>query len=98
MGNPSLNPSCENTEVTLYVNPVHSPGGMAIIMVVYWCALGVYANQLAGKLFRSPKFLDSVRLHTKTICKVSAAGEWCVCVCVYVCVWRDKSARQRVES
>ena len=43
-------------------------------MTIYWCCLGVYANQLASKLFRNPKFIDSVRLHTKTIFKISAAG------------------------
>ena len=44
-------------------------------MTIYWCSLGIYANQLAGKLFMNPKFLDSVRLHTKTIFKISAGGK-----------------------
>ena len=49
-------------------------GSVAIVMVLYWCSLGIYANKLAGRLIMTPKFLDSVRLHSKTIFKISAAG------------------------
>ena len=49
-------------------------GTVSIAMVLFWCSLGIYANKLAGRLFVTPHFLDSIRLHSKTIFKISAAG------------------------
>ena len=49
-------------------------GCVSIVIGLFWCSLGVYANLLAGRLFSNPRFKDSVRLHSKTIFKISAAG------------------------
>lgn len=60
--------------VNIYTRQTVLTGLVTIAMVLYWCALGVYANQLASKLFNSPKFVASMRMHTRTVFKVSAAG------------------------
>ena len=60
--------------INIYTRQTVLTGLVTIAMVLYWCALGVYANQLASKLFNSPKFVDSMRMHTRTVFKVSAAG------------------------
>ena len=60
--------------VNIYTKQTVLTGVTAIIIVLYYCTLGIYANKLAAKLFSSQKFVDSVRLHTRTIFKVSAAG------------------------
>ena len=60
------------------ITSVHSPtdildGLISIIMVSLYCALGIYAHRLAYRLFVHPKFLENVRLHSKTIMKMNAA-------------------------
>ena len=54
-------------------------GLVAIAICVYWCTLGIYANRLASNLFASTKFVDSVRLHTRTIFKVRYILVWNSC-------------------
>ena len=49
-------------------------GSVYIIIGLFWCSLGTYSNQLAAKLFSNQKFVDSVRMHTKTVFKISSAG------------------------
>ena len=46
-------------------------GTAIIIMVSLFISLGVYAHRLAYRLFVHPKFLDMMRLHAKTVVKVS---------------------------
>ncbi|PSN55052.1 hypothetical protein C0J52_04144 [Blattella germanica] len=48
-------------------------GTVTILMTTLWCALGVYANKLAYRLFGNIKFLDMLRLHSKTVFKLNAA-------------------------
>ena len=48
-------------------------GTMSVLIAFYWCALGVFANRLAKKLFRSRTFVDSVRMHSKRILKISGS-------------------------
>ena len=48
-------------------------GTVTILMTTLWCALGVYANKLAYRLFGHRKFLDMLRLHSKTVFKLNAA-------------------------
>ena len=60
--------------INIYTKQTVLTGIVAISMCVYWCSLGIYANHLAAKLFSCQKFVDSVRLHSKTIFKVSAVG------------------------
>ena len=60
------------------ITSIHSPtdildGFISILMVSLYCALGIYAHRLAYRLFVHPKFLENVRLHSKTIMKVNAA-------------------------
>ena len=60
------------------ITSIHSPtdildGLISVIMVSLYCALGIYAHRLAYRLFVHPKFLENVRLHSKTIMKVNAA-------------------------
>ncbi|KAK2153833.1 hypothetical protein LSH36_284g03009, partial [Paralvinella palmiformis] len=60
--------------VNEYTKQTVLTGVFSIVMVIYWASLGVYANKLAARLFSSQKFIDSVRLHSRTVFKVSAAG------------------------
>ncbi|CAH1772979.1 unnamed protein product [Owenia fusiformis] len=48
-------------------------GTVSIIIGMIWCSLGIYANHLSYVLFSNSKFLDSVRMHSKTIFKLSSA-------------------------
>lgn len=48
-------------------------GSVLITLGVMWCSMGIYANILASNLFSNRKFVDCVRMHTKTIFKISAA-------------------------
>ncbi|XP_023337962.1 uncharacterized protein LOC111708736 [Eurytemora carolleeae] len=48
-------------------------GTVSIIVMSYFCGLGVYAHRLAYRLFVHPKFLDMLRLHSKTIMKINSA-------------------------
>ena len=48
-------------------------GSLSIVGEIYWCTLGIYANKLASKLFSNPRFVNIVRMHSKTFFKVSAA-------------------------
>jgi len=48
--------------------------GMVSVMVIsYFCGLGVYSHRLGYRLFVHPKFLDMMRLHSKTVFKLNAA-------------------------
>ncbi|ROT84809.1 hypothetical protein C7M84_021995 [Penaeus vannamei] len=49
-------------------------GTISIFYSLLWGALGVYANKLAFRLFSHKKFLDMLRLHSKTILKMNAAA------------------------
>ncbi|XP_042884550.1 uncharacterized protein LOC122261106 isoform X2 [Penaeus japonicus] len=49
-------------------------GTISIFFSLLWGALGVYANKLAFRLFSHKKFLDMLRLHSKTILKMNAAA------------------------
>ena len=48
-------------------------GTIDIMMSISFCAVSVYANDLAYRLFTNRLFLQSVRLHTKTFLKVNSA-------------------------
>jgi hypothetical protein len=60
--------------VSEYTKSTVLTGLMAIIIAIYWGALGVYGNRLASKLFASESFLASVRMHSKTFFRISAVG------------------------
>lgn len=60
--------------ISEYTKETVLAGTVSIVIGLYWSILGVYANLLASRLFRNPRFHDSVRLHSKTIFKISAAG------------------------
>nr|XP_054755055.1 uncharacterized protein LOC129261035 [Lytechinus pictus] len=48
-------------------------GTVNIIMAMGFCAVSVYANNLAFRLFTNRLFVQSVRLHTKTFLKLNSA-------------------------
>ncbi|XP_067010643.2 uncharacterized protein [Anabrus simplex] len=48
-------------------------GCVSVLVIALWCALGVYANKLAYRLFGHRKFLAMLRLHSKTVFKLNAA-------------------------
>mgnify|MGYP001164377276 CR=1 FL=1 len=48
-------------------------GIVSIMLISYYCGLGGYSHRLAYRLFIHPKFLDMLRLHSKTIFKLPAA-------------------------
>ena len=39
-----------------------------------WLSLGIYSQKLAGRLFTNRNFAESVRIHSRTYFKISAAG------------------------
>ena len=45
-------------------------GTVSVLMSLLYCGLGVYAHRLAYRLFVHPKFLEKMRLHSKTVMKV----------------------------
>ncbi|XP_037804993.1 uncharacterized protein LOC119599320 isoform X3 [Penaeus monodon] len=57
-----------------YTNTTVIDGTISIFYSLLWGALGVYANKLAYRLFSHKKFLDMLRLHSKTILKMNAAA------------------------
>jgi hypothetical protein len=48
-------------------------GTVSTMMIFLYISLGVYAHRLAYRLFVHPKFLELMRLHSKTIVKLNAA-------------------------
>ena len=48
-------------------------GTVSIMMMILYIGLGVYSHRLAYRLFVHPKFLELMRLHSKTIIKLNAA-------------------------
>ena len=48
-------------------------GLVSIMLISYYCGLGVYSHRLGYRLFVHPKFTDLTRLHSKTVAKLNAA-------------------------
>ena len=48
-------------------------GTVTIMVMTFFCGLGVYSHRLAYRLFVHPKFLDMLRLHSKSVMKLNAA-------------------------
>lgn len=48
-------------------------GTVSIMLMSFFCGLGVYSHRLAYRLFIHPKFLEMLRLHSKTIVKINTA-------------------------
>jgi len=48
-------------------------GTVSVMVMSFFCGLGVYSHRLAYRLFVHPKFLDMLRLHSKTIMKLNSA-------------------------
>ena len=46
---------------------------MAVTIVFLFTMLGVYSQRLAHRIFEHPKFLEMMRLHSKTILKLNAS-------------------------
>lgn len=49
-------------------------GFVMVSLTLFWCLLGLYARNLAQRLYRSARFLDMVRLHAKVkrpLCELS---------------------------
>ncbi|XP_071519181.1 uncharacterized protein [Panulirus ornatus] len=59
--------------VSDYTKTTVIDGTISIFFCLLWGALGIYANKLAYKLFSHKKFLDMLRLHSKTILKMNAS-------------------------
>ncbi|XP_033726648.1 uncharacterized protein LOC117316219 [Pecten maximus] len=49
-------------------------GIVNLILGFSWICLGIYSNKLSKKLFSNRNFVESVRIHSRTFLKVSAAG------------------------
>ena len=61
-------------------------GLVSIMLISYYCGLGVYSHRLGYRLFVHPKFLDMLRLHSKTIFKLPAAFLLFVILSMFVIV------------
>ncbi|XP_045602950.2 uncharacterized protein [Procambarus clarkii] len=59
--------------VSDYTKTTVVDGAITIFFTLLWGALAVYANNLAYRLFSHRKFLDMLRLHSKTILKMNAS-------------------------
>ena len=46
---------------------------LSVLYCTVLCAAGVYSHRLGYRLFVHPKFLDMLRLHSKTVFKLNAA-------------------------
>ena len=68
-------------------------GTVSVLMSVLYCGLGVYAHRLAYRLFVHPKFIEKMRLHSKTVMKVNAALLALVLVGAFVVVQNISMAR-----
>ncbi len=60
--------------ISEYTKETALSGSVSIFIGIFWVALGIYSNKLAANLFSNARLLDSVRLHSKTIFKISSAG------------------------
>ncbi|XP_060067405.1 uncharacterized protein LOC132547638 [Ylistrum balloti] len=49
-------------------------GIVNLILGFSWICLGIYSNRLSKKLFSNRNFVESVRIHSRTFFKISAAG------------------------
>lgn len=49
-------------------------GIVNLILGFSWICLGIYSNKLSRKLFSNRNFVESVRIHSRTFFKISAAG------------------------
>ncbi|XP_042220875.1 uncharacterized protein LOC121865472 isoform X2 [Homarus americanus] len=59
--------------VSDYTKTTVIDGTISIFFTLLWGALSLYANNLAYRLFSHKKFLDMLRLHSKTILKMNAS-------------------------
>ncbi|XP_076043169.1 uncharacterized protein LOC143026518 isoform X2 [Oratosquilla oratoria] len=74
-------------------------GTVGVLITVLWGALGLYANKLAYRLFSHQKFVNMLRLHSKTILKMNAAVILFVIMLAFVVInnitaftfWKDES-------
>jgi len=48
-------------------------GTVSVMVMSFFCGLGVYSHRLAYRLFVHPKFLDMLRLHSKSVMKLNSA-------------------------
>lgn len=44
------------------------------VVLFYFYFKGIYANDLAGRLISNKSFADSVRMHSRTVFKISSTG------------------------
>jgi len=56
------------------------------MVMTFFCGLGVYSHRLAYRLFVHPKFLDMLRLHSKSVMKMNAAFLLFIILCSFVTV------------
>lgn len=49
-------------------------GCVNLLIGFCWICLGIYSRQLAARLFSNRNFSESVRIHSRTFLKISAAG------------------------
>ena len=61
-------------------------GTVTIMVMTFFCGLGVYSHRLAYRLFVHPKFLDMLRLHSKSVMKMNAAFLLFIILCSFVTV------------
>ena len=64
-------------------------GTVSIMMMILYIGLGVYSHRLAYRLFVHPKFLELMRLHSKTIIKLNAAVVLQIILVTFVIVQVD---------
>ncbi|XP_014781119.1 uncharacterized protein LOC106876890 isoform X1 [Octopus bimaculoides] len=61
-------------------------GSVSILIGFSWVAIGIYANDLAGRLISNKNFADSVRMHSRTVFKISSTGLLFLISLVLMCV------------
>ncbi|XP_074656904.1 uncharacterized protein LOC141910086 isoform X2 [Tubulanus polymorphus] len=72
--------------ITEWTSTTVITGGVQVCIVCSYCALGVYANHLAFRLFTNKMMLQSVRLHAKTIFKINSSYLVAVLGVVFIAV------------
>lgn len=71
----------KNSDTTVHI------GFISLLIGFGWLCLGIYSFRLAGRLFGDDDFAASIRSHSRTLFKISAAALLIVSGCLFTGSW-----------
>ena len=71
-------------------------GIVRVVIVIQFCGLGVYSHRLGFRIFSHPKFLELMRLHSKTIMKLNS-GVLLVAINIGFVIFQNVSAAEFMQ-